>query len=94
MKSNWQTKKIDDACNVEYGTRVVNKRDGGSIYPVYGGGGATFFMDTYNRENKKVWITLKNISVRARRVGLAPNEYLCECGHPPRTERNYINSKQ
>ena len=50
-KTNWQTKKIDDACNVAYGTRVVNKRDGGSIYPVYGGGGATFFMDEYNRED-------------------------------------------
>lgn len=48
---NWVTKKLDEACDVEYGTRVVNKRDGGTIYPVYGGGGATFFMDTYNREN-------------------------------------------
>lgn len=47
----WQIKKLDEVCNVEYGTRVVNKRDGGSIYPVYGGGGATFFMDEYNREN-------------------------------------------
>jgi len=27
-------------CEVEYGTRVVQKRDGGSVYPVYGGGGA------------------------------------------------------
>jgi len=41
---NWVTKKLDEACDVEYGTRVVNKRDGGTIYPVYGGGGATFFM--------------------------------------------------
>jgi type I restriction enzyme S subunit len=48
---NWQIKKLDDACNVAYGTRVVNKRDGGSIFPVYGGGGATFFMDEYNRED-------------------------------------------
>jgi type I restriction enzyme S subunit len=43
--------RLDDLCEVEYGTRVVNKRDGGTIYPVYGGGGATFFMDSYNREN-------------------------------------------
>jgi type I restriction enzyme, S subunit len=47
----WQTKKLDAVCNVEYGTRVVNKRDGGSAFPVYGGGGATFFMDEYNRED-------------------------------------------
>lgn len=45
------TKKLNDACVIEFGTRVVNKKDGGSIYPVYGGGGATFKMDTYNREN-------------------------------------------
>lgn len=45
------TKRLDNACVIEFGTRVVNKKDGGSIYPVYGGGGATFKMDTYNREN-------------------------------------------
>lgn len=54
MMKGWITKKIDDACEVEYGTRVVRKRDGGTIYPVYGGGGATFFMDTYNREDALV----------------------------------------
>ena len=43
--------KLDDACFVDYGTRVVRKKDGGTIYPVYGGGGATFQMDIYNREN-------------------------------------------
>ena len=51
MKQGWEIKRLDDACEVEYGTRVVQKRDGGKIYPVYGGGGATFFMDTYNRED-------------------------------------------
>lgn len=51
MQNNWQTKKLDDACSVVYGTRVVNKRDGGGTFPVYGGGGATFFMDKYNRED-------------------------------------------
>jgi len=51
MKQGWEKKRLDDACEVEYGTRVVQKRDGGKIYPVYGGGGATFFMDTFNRED-------------------------------------------
>ena len=51
MKKGWEMKKLGEVCDVEYGTRVVHKRDGGSIYPVYGGGGATFFMDTFNREN-------------------------------------------
>jgi len=51
MKQGWEIKRLNDACEVEYGTRVVQKRDGGKIYPVYGGGGATFFMDTFNRED-------------------------------------------
>jgi type I restriction enzyme S subunit len=51
MKQGWEIKRLDDACEVEYGTRVVQKKDGGTVYPVYGGGGATFFMDTFNRED-------------------------------------------
>ncbi len=54
MKAGWLSVSIDSLCNVEYGTRVVQKRDGGRIYPVYGGGGATFFMDSPNRENRIV----------------------------------------
>ena len=45
---------IDDSCEVEYGTRVVQKKDAGYGFPVYGGGGATFQMDTFNRENRIV----------------------------------------
>lgn len=51
MREGWETLKVEEACNVEYGTRVVRKKDGGTIYPVYGGGGATFFMDTTNRKD-------------------------------------------
>jgi len=54
MKEGWTLGTIEQICNVEYGTRVVKKRDAGSIYPTYGGGGATFFMDSYNRENKLI----------------------------------------
>lgn len=51
MKQGWKIKKLGEVCEVLFGTRVVHKRDGGSVYFVYGGGGATFKMDTYNREN-------------------------------------------
>ena len=51
LTEGWCSEKLDTLCDVEYGTRVVRKRDGGTIYPVYGGGGATFFMDTFNRED-------------------------------------------
>ncbi len=54
MKAGWEIKQLDDVCDVEYGTRVVQKRDGGSMYSVYGGGGATFHMDEYNREDRLV----------------------------------------
>lgn len=51
MKEGWKKTNIENACNIDYGTRVVQKKDGGTIYPVYGGGGATFRMDRYNRED-------------------------------------------
>ncbi len=51
MREDWKYSTIGESCNINYGTRVVRKRDGGTIYDVYGGGGATFKMDTYNREN-------------------------------------------
>ena len=51
MREDWKYSTIGECCNINYGTRVVRKKDGGSIYDVYGGGGATFKMDTYNRED-------------------------------------------
>lgn len=45
---------IDELCNIEYGTRVTRKKDGGNIYPVYGGGGETFFIDKKNRKNRVI----------------------------------------
>ena len=51
MREGWAYKKLGDSCVIEYGTRVVQKKDGGTKYPVYGGGGETFRMDKYNREN-------------------------------------------
>lgn len=51
MKEGWKYTTIGESCNINYGTRVVRSKDGGTIYDVYGGGGATFKMDTYNRED-------------------------------------------
>ena len=42
---------MDDVCSIDYGTRVVQKNEKGSTYFVYGGGGATFKVDRYNRED-------------------------------------------
>lgn len=54
MREDWENLPLDKACKVEYGTRVVKKKDEGTIYPVYGGGGATFYIDKYNRDNRMV----------------------------------------
>lgn len=51
MKEGWEYTTIGESCDINYGTRVVRAKDGGSIYDVYGGGGATFKMDTYNRQD-------------------------------------------
>lgn len=54
MNNGWFVEEIDNLCNVEYGTRVVKKKNSGTIYSVYGGGEATFFMDDYNREDRLI----------------------------------------
>lgn len=54
MREGWEYKTIENCTSIEYGTRVVQKRDGGTIYPVYGGGGETFRMDRYNREDSLI----------------------------------------
>ncbi|MBQ6277117.1 MAG: restriction endonuclease subunit S [Bacteroidales bacterium] len=51
MKHNWTYKKLGEVCTINYGTRVVQEKDKGSTYYVYGGGGATFMVDSYNRED-------------------------------------------
>ena len=51
MREGWVEKCIDECTEIEVGTRVVQKRDGGNTYPVYGGGGETFKMNTFNRED-------------------------------------------
>ena len=53
-ETSWQMKQLEEVCIVECGTRVVQKRDGGKGFPVYGGGGATFEMDGFNREDRLV----------------------------------------
>ncbi|WP_256646106.1 restriction endonuclease subunit S [Thermomonas paludicola] len=50
----WQVRQLGEVCQVDYGTRVVQRRDGGTIYPVYGGGGETFKVDKSNREDQLI----------------------------------------
>ncbi|MBP9715739.1 MAG: restriction endonuclease subunit S [Candidatus Pacebacteria bacterium] len=51
MKINWQIKKLNEVCNIDYGTRVVRSRIIPGDFYVYGGGGKTFTLNEYNRED-------------------------------------------
>lgn len=51
---SWDDIQLEEACIVEYGTRVTRKRDGGRGYTVYGGGGPTFEVDAPNRIDRLV----------------------------------------
>jgi type I restriction enzyme S subunit len=50
----WVIDTVENLCEIEYGTRVVRKREQGTIYPVYGGGGETFRIDRKNRTSRVV----------------------------------------
>ena len=50
----WKSGEVSELCDVEYGTRVVRKQEKGTEYPVYGGGGETFRIDRFNREDRLV----------------------------------------
>ncbi len=49
--NHWTAQPIESVAAVEFGTRVTKRVDAGTRYPVYGGGGATFSMNEYNRED-------------------------------------------
>ena len=50
-KTKWVNSNIVDSCDIQLGTRIVKKYAEEGCFPVYGGGGATFTTNTYNREN-------------------------------------------
>lgn len=51
MKHNWEYKRLGDVCKANFGIRIVAKDTLPGPFPVYGGGGATFTTQRYNREN-------------------------------------------
>ncbi|BBD46380.1 Hypothetical protein PEIBARAKI_6373 [Petrimonas sp. IBARAKI] len=50
-KEGWVEKTIDDVGIINYGTRIVQNKQNGGRYYVYGGGGKTFTTHKFNREN-------------------------------------------
>ncbi len=50
--SKYQYKMLKDICKVTFGSRITQKNNKGTIYPVYGSGGETFRTDKFNRDGK------------------------------------------
>ena len=51
INPSWPKVKLGEVINLNFGTRVTKKNDNGTLYPVYGGGGESFRVDKFNREN-------------------------------------------
>jgi restriction endonuclease S subunit len=51
MSLEWKSVKLSEIARIDFGTRVTQKRDSGTMYPVYGGGGETFRVDLFNRNS-------------------------------------------
>lgn len=47
-------KALGEVIRLNFGTRVTKMNDAGSAYPVYGGGGESFRVDRFNREDEYV----------------------------------------
>ena len=43
--------KIKDVCNINFGDRITKKIDSGDKFPVYGGGGCSFYTDKENNRS-------------------------------------------
>ncbi|MGB4589847.1 MAG: restriction endonuclease subunit S, partial [Clostridiaceae bacterium] len=52
--SEFELVELGEIIKLNFGTRITKKDDEGTIYPVYGGGGNSFYTDTSNRENEYV----------------------------------------
>jgi restriction endonuclease S subunit len=48
----YEKKKLGDVCAVDFGERITQKDNKGTMYPVYGSGNDTFRTDKYNRNGK------------------------------------------
>ena len=54
MRHNWEYKRLGEVCEIQPGQRIVSKDTLPGEYFVYGGGGATFTTQNYNRENSMI----------------------------------------
>ena len=66
--------KLRDVCEFKFGTRVqkinekIPKNYNGNIYPCYGGGDISFYMNKYNREGKNIIVARFGVSEKCVRI--------------------------
>lgn len=60
--------KLGDVCDIQYGTRIVNKNATSGDIPVYGGGGPTFTTTEPNRTGTSLVISRFGVSPHCVRV--------------------------
>lgn len=76
--AKYRTQALGDILVLKYGNRITQRADGGSKYPVYGGGGASFRTDSYSAENEFV---ISRFGVSENCVRFVPEKfYLLDSG--------------
>lgn len=78
-KKTIMTYRINDICNIIYGTRIVRKKNTEGKYDVYGGGNKTFTTTTYNREGYNIVLSRFGVSECCVRI-LNKQFYLNDSG--------------
>jgi len=58
-----ESMKIKDVCDIKNGTRIVKVDMVTQTYPVYGGGGISFYTDKYNRNGQTCKISREGMSM-------------------------------
>ena len=53
-KVRWKCVRLKEIIDVDFGKRITKKKHEGTKYPVYGGGGISFYTDNFNAENEIV----------------------------------------
>lgn len=54
LPDTWQMKTIQDAIVCDFGDRITQAENRGTLYPVYGGGAISFYTDNSNRNEE--WV--------------------------------------
>jgi type I restriction-modification system DNA methylase subunit len=92
MKNEIKYMSIGEICEINYGTRIVKKKNTEGDYPVFGSGRETFTTNTYNREGWNILIGRFALSFECVRI-LNKNLFLNDSGLTIKSIKNYILDK-